>query len=99
MVKRKKLPMIPTVISIATLTGRILYYHSINIINYHIKYYVNDSILLSTQISSEDISSLKTGSKFLQSVKSRLTVAQVVDGVRNSAVLTFDFIMFVLLAG
>ncbi|XP_046654187.1 uncharacterized protein LOC124344625 isoform X1 [Daphnia pulicaria] len=37
--------------------------------------------------------------EFIQSIKSRLAVAQVVEGVRASAVLSFDFIMFVLLAG
>lgn len=37
--------------------------------------------------------------QFVQSIKSRLAVAQVVEGVRESAVLSFDFIMFVLLAG
>ncbi|GFR06482.1 uncharacterized protein TNCT_493201 [Trichonephila clavata] len=36
--------------------------------------------------------------KFLQTVTARLTVAQVVDGVRAGAEPTFDFIMFVLLA-
>ena len=41
----------------------------------------------------------KSANSFVQSIKSRLTVAQVVEGVRGSAVLTFDFIMFVLLAG
>ncbi|GIY06004.1 uncharacterized protein CDAR_253032 [Caerostris darwini] len=36
--------------------------------------------------------------KFLQTVTARLTVAQVVDGVRAGAEPTFDFIMFVLIA-
>ncbi|GFY16273.1 uncharacterized protein TNCV_2349181 [Trichonephila clavipes] len=36
--------------------------------------------------------------KFLETVTARLTVAQVVDGVRAGAEPTFDFIMFVLLA-
>lgn len=33
---------------------------------------------------------------FLKSVTSRLTVAQVVDGVRNSAEITFDYYMYLL---
>ncbi|KFM58397.1 hypothetical protein X975_01521, partial [Stegodyphus mimosarum] len=36
--------------------------------------------------------------KFLKTVTARLTVAQVVDGVRAGAEPTFDFIMFVLIA-
>ncbi len=36
---------------------------------------------------------------FLKSVTSRLTVAQVVDGVRSGADLTFDFICYTIFAG
>ena len=36
---------------------------------------------------------------FLKSVTSRLTVAQVVNGVRASAELTFDFVMYAIFAG
>ncbi|XP_042897539.1 uncharacterized protein [Parasteatoda tepidariorum] len=36
--------------------------------------------------------------KFLQTVTARLTVAQVVDGVKAGAVPSFDYIMFVLIA-
>ncbi|XP_023222454.1 uncharacterized protein LOC111623946 [Centruroides sculpturatus] len=36
--------------------------------------------------------------KFLKSVTSRLTVAQVVEGVRANANLNFDFVMFTILA-
>lgn len=36
---------------------------------------------------------------FLKSVTSRLTVAQVVNGVRSSAELTFDFVMYAIFAG
>jgi len=41
----------------------------------------------------------KSKKKFLDSIKSRLTVAQVVEGVQGSAQLTFDYIMFIILAG
>lgn len=36
---------------------------------------------------------------FLKSVTSRMTVAQVVTGVRSSAELTFDFVMYTIFAG
>lgn len=37
--------------------------------------------------------------EFLKSVTSRLTVAQVVQGVRSSAEMTFDFVMYAIFAG
>jgi hypothetical protein len=37
--------------------------------------------------------------KFLLSVRARLTVAQVVEGVRADAALTFDFIFLLVMAG
>jgi len=37
--------------------------------------------------------------KFVSSVRARLTVAQVVEGVRADASLTFDFIVLLVLAG
>ncbi|XP_046397742.1 uncharacterized protein LOC124164460 [Ischnura elegans] len=37
--------------------------------------------------------------KFVDSVRSKLTVAQVVDGVRSSGELTFDFVLLVVTAG
>ncbi|KAK8771143.1 hypothetical protein V5799_025612 [Amblyomma americanum] len=37
--------------------------------------------------------------KFLKSVTARLTVAQVVEGVRSNGELNFDFVAFILLAG
>jgi hypothetical protein len=37
--------------------------------------------------------------EFLKSVTSRLTVAQVVNGVRASSELTFDFVMYAIFAG
>ncbi|CAN8001647.1 unnamed protein product [Ixodes hexagonus] len=37
--------------------------------------------------------------KFLKSVKARLTVAQVVAGVKAQGELTFDFVAFIILAG
>jgi len=37
--------------------------------------------------------------KFLTSVRARLTVAQVVEGVRADANLTFDFICLLVTAG
>jgi len=44
--------------------------------------------------------SFKTAKQdFLDSIKSRLTVAQVVEGVTSSAKMTFDFISFIILAG
>ncbi|XP_022253639.1 uncharacterized protein LOC106469415 [Limulus polyphemus] len=36
--------------------------------------------------------------RFLKTVTARLTVAQVVDGIRANAVLSFDFVMFIILA-
>lgn len=36
---------------------------------------------------------------FLKSVTSRLTVAQVVQGVRSSSEMTFDFVMYAIFAG
>ena len=41
----------------------------------------------------------KMQEEFLKSVTSRLTVAQVVNGVRSSAELTFDFVMYAVFAG
>lgn len=41
----------------------------------------------------------KIQEEFLKSVTSRLTVAQVVTGVRASAELTFDFLMYTIFAG
>jgi hypothetical protein len=62
--------------------------------------------------SKKDITSQSNGSKksnlhgfkklqedFLKSVTSRMTVAQVVTGVRSSAELTFDFVMYTVFAG
>ena len=37
--------------------------------------------------------------EFLESVTSRLTVAQVVEGVRNSSTITFDFLAYTFFAG
>ncbi|XP_074602663.1 uncharacterized protein LOC141856278 isoform X2 [Brevipalpus obovatus] len=37
--------------------------------------------------------------EFLESVTSRLTVAQVVEGVRNSSTITFDFVAYTFFAG
>ena len=41
----------------------------------------------------------KAQDDFLKSVTSRLTVAQVVSGVKNSSKITFDFVMYTFLAG
>lgn len=41
----------------------------------------------------------KIQDEFLKSVTSRLTVAQVVQGVRSSAELTFDFVMYAIFSG
>lgn len=41
----------------------------------------------------------KIQGEFLKSVTSRLTVAQVVQGVRSSAEMTFDFVMYAIFAG
>uniref|UniRef100_T1J323 Uncharacterized protein n=1 Tax=Strigamia maritima TaxID=126957 RepID=T1J323_STRMM len=44
----------------------------------------------------KDLRSLRK--QFIQSIKARLTVAQVVGGVKAGANLTFDYIMFVIIA-
>lgn len=44
----------------------------------------------------DDVKSLRR--QFIRSIKARLTVAQVVEGVKAGALLTFDFIMFVAIA-
>jgi hypothetical protein len=36
--------------------------------------------------------------KFLQSVRSRLAVAQVVQGIETGAMLTFDFLILLLIS-
>lgn len=41
----------------------------------------------------------KVQDEFLKSVTSRLTVAQVVQGVRSSAEMTFDFVMYAIFSG
>ncbi|XP_067124254.1 uncharacterized protein [Centruroides vittatus] len=56
-----------------------------------------------TKAKSDIKKSLKEGIRnmqrqFLKSVTARLTVAQVVEGVRANAMLTFDFMMFTVLA-
>ncbi|RWS05082.1 hypothetical protein B4U79_08841 [Dinothrombium tinctorium] len=49
---------------------------------------------------TKNISSFKKMQQdFLKSVTSRLTVIQVVEGVRSSAMLTFDFVMYTIFAG
>ncbi|KAG8224455.1 hypothetical protein J437_LFUL003178 [Ladona fulva] len=48
---------------------------------------------------SADAKGGKAWIKFVDSVRSKLTVAQVVDGVRSSGELTFDFVLLVLTAG
>ena len=37
--------------------------------------------------------------KFMASIKSRLTVAQVVQTVASNAVMTFDFLLLIMIAG
>jgi hypothetical protein len=44
-------------------------------------------------------SKLSAWDKFVQSVRARLTVAQVVEGVRADASLTFDFLVLLALSG
>ena len=45
-----------------------------------------------------DESDKKAWKGFVESVKSKLTVAQVVDGVKGSAELTFDYLLLILTA-
>jgi len=51
--------------------------------------------------SSSDSKAAKTTkwNDFVASIKSRLTVAQVVQGVKANATMTFDFIVLILVAG
>lgn len=49
-----------------------------------------DPLMTEPKESSKDV--------FIKSIKSRLTVEQVVEGVRMQARLTFDFVMFTILA-
>lgn len=48
--------------------------------------------------SSMDESDKKAWKGFVDSVRSKLTVAQVVDGVKGSAELTFDYLLLILTA-
>ncbi|KAH7976556.1 hypothetical protein HPB52_016121 [Rhipicephalus sanguineus] len=53
-----------------------------------------------TDDHEEEASTFKTAQqKFLKSVTARLTVAQVVEGVRSNGELNFDFVAFIILAG
>ncbi|XP_071451867.1 uncharacterized protein [Hetaerina americana] len=49
--------------------------------------------------SAEETKANRAWGKFVDSVRSKLTVAQVVDGVRSSGELTFDFVLLVVTAG
>lgn len=40
----------------------------------------------------------KAWTEFVESVRSKLTVAEVVDGVKASAELTFDYVLLILTA-
>lgn len=52
------------------------------------------------EVKKEKESTFRTmQKKFLKSVKARLTVAQVVAGVKAQGELTFDFVAFIILAG
>lgn len=52
------------------------------------------------EINKKGVSGFKRiQEEFLKSVTSRLTVAQVVNGVRASSELTFDFVMYAIFAG
>ncbi|XP_077869425.1 uncharacterized protein LOC144360731 [Saccoglossus kowalevskii] len=52
-----------------------------------------------SQDQDDDQSESTTGrSKFVKSIKSRLTVAQVVETVRNAGNLTFDYVLLIILA-
>ncbi|KAK2164150.1 hypothetical protein LSH36_68g09013 [Paralvinella palmiformis] len=48
--------------------------------------------------AKKDLLAAEKKNKFLKSINSRLVVAQVVQSVHSSSVLTFDFVMFVVLA-
>lgn len=52
-----------------------------------------------TGSSGEDHAKSRKWNEFVASIKSRLTVAQVVQSVKANAILTFDFLMLVLVAG
>ena len=52
-----------------------------------------------SKLSSKLSGFKKAQDEFLKSVTSRLTVAQVVSGVKNSSKVTFDFVMYTFLAG
>ncbi|KAI1290849.1 hypothetical protein HDE_07844 [Halotydeus destructor] len=67
-------------------------------------YSTRDSVPATEPGTRLDLGHQKTGFKriqedFLKSVTSRLTVAQVVEGVRSSAEMTFDFVMYAIFAG
>lgn len=53
-----------------------------------------------TEDHEEEASGFKNAQqKFLKSVTARLTVAQVVEGVRSNGELNFDYVAFIILAG
>ena len=52
----------------------------------------------SFSLISMDESDKKAWKGFVDSVRSKLTVAQVVDGVKGSAELTFDYLLLILTA-
>jgi hypothetical protein len=49
--------------------------------------------------SKQKSAKLSAWDKFVLSVRARLTVAQVVEGVRADASLTFDFLVLLVLSG
>ncbi|KAJ8894755.1 hypothetical protein PR048_000062 [Dryococelus australis] len=48
--------------------------------------------------AEEDVAERKAWNNFVQSIRSKLTVKQVVDGVRNGAECSFDYLTLVLTA-
>lgn len=83
----------------------IRYNYSIRIIPFSLFCYNEEAAELEQESASEldektrEVLSIKEKqSKFLKSVTARLTVAQIVSSVRDSATLTFDFICYLIFA-
>ena len=50
------------------------------------------------EIDTEDTDSNKNANTFARSIKSRMLMQQVIERVRNNAILTFDYIVMLIVA-
>lgn len=55
-------------------------------------------IFFSLKSIKRDLEAVSKWNNFVDSIKSKLTVKQVVDGVRNGGAISFDYILLIVTA-